>query len=39
MIELVQSNDAVLISFATSLLTEAGIEHRSGRPRSHHSGG
>jgi hypothetical protein len=27
MIELVRSNDPVLISFATSLLTEAGIEH------------
>jgi hypothetical protein len=27
MIELVRSNDPVLISFATSLLTEAGIQH------------
>lgn len=27
MIELVRSNDPVLISFATSLLVEAGIEH------------
>jgi hypothetical protein len=27
MIELVRSTDPVLISFATSLLTEAGIEH------------
>lgn len=27
MIELVRSNDAVLISFATSLLADAGIEH------------
>jgi formate/nitrite transporter FocA (FNT family) len=27
MIELVRSNDSVLISFATSLLVEAGIEH------------
>jgi hypothetical protein len=27
MVELVRSNDAVLISFATSLLVDAGIEH------------
>jgi len=27
MVELVESNDPVLISFATSVLTEAGIEH------------
>lgn len=27
MIELVRSNDSVLISFVTSLLTDAGIEH------------
>lgn len=27
MIELIQSNDPVLISFATSVLADAGIEH------------
>jgi Putative prokaryotic signal transducing protein len=28
MIELVRSNDPILISFVTSILAEAGIEHR-----------